>query len=88
MGFGAQGGTAVSALWTPFTAFKVVGVLASVCAGFGAYALVWIETRSLPAALLGALLYLASPYRIACLFERGDISEFLCLGLLPVALAL
>jgi hypothetical protein len=119
MGFGAESGTALSALvsgflrrygsplflfyapvpyaisgfftalgFTPFTALKLDAVLGSLLAGLGTYALIWLETRHRPAALLGALLYLAVPYRIACLFERGDIGEFMCLGVLPVALAL
>jgi hypothetical protein len=84
----AVAGSLAAAGLTPFTALKLDAVLGSLFAGLGAYALVWLETRQRPAALLGALLYLAAPYRIACLFERGDIGEFMSLGVLPVALAL
>jgi hypothetical protein len=72
----------------PATALKVVALAMSVISGLGMYALVFGETRQRDAALLGALAYLATPYRIADLFVRGDIGEFSVLALLPIAVAL
>ncbi len=71
-----------------FWSLKVVMLLASVLAGAGAYALVFGETRDRNAALLGSVTYLAAPYRIGNLYERGDLAEFACLALLPGVLAL
>jgi 6-pyruvoyl-tetrahydropterin synthase related domain len=72
----------------PVTALKIVIALASVASGLGMYALVIGETRRSDAALLAALLYLAAPYRLADLYWRGDLAEFVCLAIVPVALAL
>ncbi|HEY5281882.1 MAG TPA: 6-pyruvoyl-tetrahydropterin synthase-related protein [Polyangia bacterium] len=72
----------------PFGSLKVVMLLASILAGVGAYALVFGETRDRDAALLGAVAYLAAPYRLGDLYERGDLAEFTCIAILPVAVAL
>ena len=63
-------------------------LLASLASGLGMYALVFGETRNRYAALLAAMVFLATPYRNGNLFVRGDIGEFVCLGWLPVAIAL
>jgi hypothetical protein len=72
----------------PFWSLKVVMLLASVLAGVGSYALVLGETRDRDAALLGAAAYLAAPYRLGDLYERGDLAEFTCIALLPLVIAL
>jgi hypothetical protein len=72
----------------PFWSLKVVMLLASVVAGVGSYALVFVETRDRDAALLGAVAYLAAPYRLGDLYERGDLAEFTCIALLPLVIAL
>ncbi len=72
----------------PFWSLKVVMLLASVVAGVGSYALVFGETRDRDAALLGAVAYLAAPYRLGDLYERGDLAEFACIALLPLVMAL
>lgn len=84
--YAAAGGLAASFL-DPVVALKVVVTVASLVAGVGAYALAFGETRRADAALLGALLYLAAPYRLADLFVRGDLAEFTALALLPGVLA-
>jgi hypothetical protein len=76
--------TVLDAFWS----LKLVVLLASVLAGAGAYALVFGETRDRNAALLGAVTYLAAPYRIGDLYDRGDLAEFTCIALLPVVVAL
>ena len=85
--YGAAG-VLTAAFLEPAIALKVVALAMSVISGLGMYALVFGETRQRDAALLGALAYLAAPYRIADLFERGDIGEFSSLALLPVVIAL
>jgi hypothetical protein len=72
----------------PFSALKAIILLFSLITGIGTYALVFVETRSRDAALLGAVAYLAAPYRIANLYQRGDLGEFACIALLPAVLAL
>lgn len=84
---------AIAALLTalgldPLWALKVVVLLGSVLSGVGTYALVRAETGRRDAAALGAIAYLAAPYRIGNLFDRGDIGEFSCIAVLPVVLAL
>ncbi len=76
--------TVLDAFWS----LKVVMLLASILAGAGAYALVFGETRDRDAALLGSVAYLAAPYRLGDLYERGDLAELACLALLPVVVAL
>ncbi len=66
---------------------KLVVLLGSLCSGLGAYALVFGETRDRDAALLGSMAFLAAPYRIGNVYDRGDLGEFSCLALLPVVLA-
>ena len=75
-------------LLDPFWSLKVVALLASLLAGVGTYALVLGETRDRDAALLGAMAYLAAPYRLGDLYERGDLAEFTCIALLPLVIAL
>jgi hypothetical protein len=75
--------TFTSVLW----GLKVVVLLGSLCSGLGAYALVLGETRDRDAALLGAMAFLAAPYRIGNVYDRGDLGEFSCLAVLPVVLA-
>jgi hypothetical protein len=72
----------------PFWALKVVVLLGSLISGIGTFALVFGETRQGDAALLGSVAYLAAPYRIGNVYDRGDIGEFSCIALLPVAIAL
>jgi hypothetical protein len=72
----------------PFSALKVVALGFSLITAIGTYALVFGETRQRDAALLGAVAYLAAPYRIANLYERGDLGEFACIAVLPAAIAL
>jgi hypothetical protein len=72
----------------PFSALKAVTLLFSVVAGLGTYGLVFGETRRRDAALVGAIAYLAAPYRIANLYQRGDLGEFGCIAFLPAVLAL
>ncbi|MET0795578.1 MAG: 6-pyruvoyl-tetrahydropterin synthase-related protein [Polyangiaceae bacterium] len=72
----------------PVLALKFVALCGSLLAGTGTYALVYGETRNPDAALLSGIAYLAAPYRLGDLFERGDFGEFCCIALLPVVLAL
>ncbi|HEX7508883.1 MAG TPA: 6-pyruvoyl-tetrahydropterin synthase-related protein [Polyangia bacterium] len=72
----------------PFWALKMVVLLGSLLAGVGTYALVFGETRDRDSALLGAVAYLAAPYRLGDLYDRGDLGEFVCIALLPVVIAL
>lgn len=72
----------------PVTSLKLVALGGSLLAGAGTYALVHGLTRQADAALLGAVSYLAAPYRLGDLYERGDFAEFCCIGLLPVVIAL
>ena len=84
----ATAGLLTATAFDPFTALKLVALLASLASGLGMYALVFGETRNRHAALLAAMVFLATPYRNGNLFVRGDIGEFVCLGWLPVAIAL
>ena len=72
----------------PFWALKLVVLLGSLLAGVGTYALVFGETRDRDSALLGSVAYLAAPYRLGDLYDRGDLGEFVCIALLPVVIAL
>ncbi|HEY0466514.1 MAG TPA: hypothetical protein VGC79_20035, partial [Polyangiaceae bacterium] len=78
----------LTAAMTPFWALKLVVLAGSIASGVGTYALVFQETRERNAAFLAAIVYLGSPYRLLDLYERGDLSEFTAIALLPVALAL
>ncbi|HEY0462566.1 MAG TPA: hypothetical protein VGC79_00075 [Polyangiaceae bacterium] len=75
-------------VFTVFWALKLVALAAMIAPGVGTFALVYVETRESNAAFLAAIAYLASPYRLLDLYERGDLSEFTAISLLPVALAL
>ncbi len=79
-------GAALSALLGSAVAgLKLWIVLVSVASGAGVYAAVKAETQRSDAALLAALVYLASPYRLGDIYVRGDIAEYTALGLLPWA---
>ena len=54
-------------------------------AGF-AFAIVYQETRREECALLGASLYMLTPFRMGEVTLRGDLAEHLALGFLPAAL--
>jgi hypothetical protein len=84
----AAAGLLAATVLDPFWALKMVALGASIIAGLGTYALVFGETRRREMAFLGAVAYLAAPYRIADLFVRGDLAEFTSIALLPGALAL
>jgi uncharacterized membrane protein len=62
-------------------------VLGSIAAGAGVYTAVKAETQRSDAALLAALVYLGSAYRLADIYVRGDIAEYTALGILPWAVA-
>lgn len=80
------GGALALATDSPTLALKLVVLLGSLLAGLGTFALVQLETKRADAATVAASLYLAAPYRLADVSWRGDIAEFLALGLLPLAL--
>lgn len=84
----ALAGTLHAAFLDPFWALKIVMLLASLLAGVGTYALVFGETRDRDSALLGSVAYLAAPYRLGDLYDRGDLGEFVCIALLPAVIAL
>jgi uncharacterized membrane protein len=82
------GGAALSALLGSAVAgLKLWIVLASVASGAGVYTAVKAETQRADAALLAALVYLASAYRLGDIYVRGDIAEYTALALLPWAVA-
>lgn len=81
-------GVLTATFFDPFMALKLVALCFSLITAIGTYALVFGETRQREAALLGTVAYLAAPYRLANLYERGDIGEFACIALLPAAIAL
>jgi hypothetical protein len=81
-------GVLTATFFDPFVALKLVALCFSLITGVGTYALVLGETRQRDAALLGAVAYLAAPYRLANLYTRGDIGEFACIALLPAVIAL
>lgn len=72
---------------TVLTGLKIVVLLGTLASGLGTYALVLGETRDRDAALLGAMAYLATPYRIGNVYDRGDLGEFSCIAVLPIVLA-
>lgn len=84
----ALAGTLHATLLDPFWALKIVLLLGSLLAGVGTYALVFGESRDRDSALLGSVAYLAAPYRLGDLYDRGDLGEFVCIALLPVVIAL
>ena len=77
----------LTSAFSVFWALKLVVLAGSIASGVGTFALVFAETRERNAAFLAAIVYLASPYRLLDLYERGDLSEFTAISLLPVALA-
>ncbi len=82
------GGAALSALLgSAVGGLKLWIVLASVASGAGVYTAVKAETQRADAALLAALVYLASAYRLGDIYVRGDIAEYTALALLPWAVA-
>ena len=75
-------------LWVGvYSALKLTMLVGALAAGLGSYWFVRGETGRDDAGMLGAMLYLSAPYRVLDLNGRGDIAEFLALGLLPVVLA-
>jgi hypothetical protein len=81
------GGAAGSALLgSAVLGLKLWISLASIAAGVGVYVAVQTETRRADAALLAALAYLASSYRLADLYVRGDLAEYTALAILPWAI--
>ncbi|MEI9953912.1 MAG: hypothetical protein WDO74_34275 [Pseudomonadota bacterium] len=78
----------LTSAFSVFWALKLVVLAGSIASGVGTFALVFGETRDQNAAFLAAVAYLASPYRLLDLYERGDLSEFTAISLLPVVLAL
>ena len=84
----AASGLLTATFLDPVVALKLVALAGSLLSGVGVYALIYGETRQADSALLGAVAYLAAPYRLGDLFDRGDFSEFCCIGVLPVVLAL
>ena len=82
---------AVSGLWmlagAPATAaLKLSIVLFSVAGTIGVYGLVLGESRRVDAAFVGAVAFVAMPYRFVCVFVRGDLAELSALSLLPFVL--
>jgi hypothetical protein len=84
----ALAGFMTATFLSPFVALKVVVLLGSILSGLGTYALIHGETRDRDASLLGAMLFMAAPYRIGNLYDRGDLGEFSCLSVLPFAIFL
>src|SRR3954469_16119902 len=84
--YGAAG-LLTATFFSAFWALKLVMLCCSLIAGLATYALVFGETRQRDAALVGAIAYLASPYRIGDLYSRGDLGEFACLAVLPLVIA-
>src|SRR5207302_8333367 len=67
---------ALVALGLSTTAALKATVAAFACAGgAGAFGLIRGETRRSDAALVGALVFVALPYRATDLFVRGDLAE-------------
>jgi len=75
----ALGLSTAAALKTVIAAFAIAGAI-------GAYGLVRGETRRSDAALVGALVFVALPYRANDLWARGDLAEYAALSLVPLAL--
>ena len=72
----------------PIPALKLIALASSVLSGVSVYLLIRGETRDPDAAMVGAIAYLAAPYRLGDLYDRGDLSEFCCLAVLPLVFAL
>jgi hypothetical protein len=84
----AIAGLLTATYFSAFAALKAVILLGSILSGVATYALVERETRDRSAALLSALAYLAAPYRIGNVYDRGDLAEFLSIALLPLVVLL
>ncbi len=84
----ATAGLLTATVFDPFTALKLVVLLASLASGLGMYALVFGETRDRHAALLAAMVFFATPTGTATCSCAATSGEFICLGWLPVAIAL
>jgi hypothetical protein len=70
-----------SYLWGVKGAYIAAGFLAS----FGTFA--WLRLRfSRGPAVIGALLYLLAPYHTLNIYVRGNVAEYLAMGLIPWAL--
>ena len=82
----AIGAAGSALLGSAILGLKSMITLASIAAGVGVYVAVKAETQRVDAALLAALVYLASPYRLADIYVRGDIAEYTALALLPWAI--
>ncbi len=81
------GGAILTAIFgSAVLGLKVWVTLVSLATGVGAYVAVKAETQRADAALLAALVYLASPYRLGNLYIRGDIAEYSALAILPWAI--
>jgi hypothetical protein len=63
--------------------FKLSWLIFNVIAGVGSYLLVKKITKKETAAVVGAVLYLASPYRLIDIFYRASSGEVLAMSLLP-----
>lgn len=81
----AAGASLSALLGSAVLGLKAWIVLASIASGVGAYLVVEAETHRADAASFAALVYLASPYRLANIYERGDIAEYTALAALPWA---
>jgi len=69
----------------PLLACKFTMWIALIIGGVYMNRLIYWFVHSKPAALLGSLVYLSSPYYIIVINGFGDLSEAVALGLLPVA---
>jgi heat shock protein HslJ len=72
------GAGATVALKLSVVFFSVVGTLAM-------YGLVLSESGRRDAAFLGAMAFVAMPYRFVCIFARGDLAETSAMALVPLA---
>jgi 6-pyruvoyl-tetrahydropterin synthase-like protein len=85
--FYAPGGLWVSWIFSLLSASYLIGVkaaflFAGLLAPFGMYR--WLRPRvSRLAAVAGALLYLLAPYHLLNIFVRGNLAEYLAMGLFP-----
>jgi hypothetical protein len=83
----ALAGLMAGTFLSPFMALKIVGLFGAIASGLGVYTIVYGETRRPAPAMLAGIAYLAAPYRLGNLYLRGDFTEYLCLSLLPFAIA-
>ncbi len=71
---------------TPVAGLKLAVTAYAIAGGYGVYRLIFGETGRSDAALLGAIVFIYSPYRLSQLFVRGDLSEFAAYSLVPFVL--